>query len=112
MITISTHILDTTNGKPASGVSIALSVRRNNSWVEIGSGATNDDGRIPGLVSSDIRLDAGVYRLRFETKNYFEKNDTPSFFPYIEIIFDVQPDQRYHVPLLLNPYGYSTYRGS
>jgi 5-hydroxyisourate hydrolase len=112
MSQITTHILDTTQGKPASGITITLYVGQNDQWTEIARGKTNEDGRITDLLREDKLLQRGIYKLRFETKDYFDKKAIPTFYPYVEIIFDIQSTEHYHVPLLLNPFGYSTYRGS
>jgi 5-hydroxyisourate hydrolase len=112
MSQITTHILDTTKGKPAAGITITLYIGQNDEWTEITRGKTNHDGRITDLLKEEVLLQRGIYKLRFETKDYFDKTGTPTFYPYVEIIFDIQSYEHYHVPLLLNPFGYSTYRGS
>src|SRR5688572_12778446 len=112
MSQITTHVLDTTRGKPAAGISIVLYKYESDVWVEITRGITNEDGRIVNLVPGDVALMKGIYKLRFEIGTYFERSSVPSFYPYIEIIFNIQTQEHYHVPLLLNPFGYSTYRGS
>jgi len=112
MSQLTTHILDTTRGKPAKDVTIILYRGDNDQWEEIARGFTNNDGRIPDLLNKDIVLQKGIYKLRFETKDYFDKNGIATFYPYVEIIFDVTSQEHYHIPLLLNPFGYSTYRGS
>ena len=112
MSQITTHILDTTKGKPAQGITIVLYVGENDEWTEIGRGITNVDGRISDLLKTDYALPIGIYKMRFETKDYFDKNHVPTFYPFVEIIFDIQTNEHYHIPLLLNPFGYSTYRGS
>jgi 5-hydroxyisourate hydrolase len=112
MSQITTHILDISNGKPASGITITLYVGENDAWTEIARGKTNEDGRISDLLSKNQLLQRGIYKLRFETKDYFDKNQVRTFYPYVEIIFDIQATEHYHVPLLLSPFGYSTYRGS
>jgi 5-hydroxyisourate hydrolase len=112
MSQITTHILDTTLGKPAAGITITLYRGQNDEWTEVTRGQTNNDGRITDLLKTDETLQTGIYKLRFETKDYFDTTGTPTFYPYIEIIFDIQSAAHYHVPLLLNPFGYSTYRGS
>ncbi len=109
---ITTHILDTTKGKPAEGVTIILYQGGNDEWNEIARGITNSDGRIKDLLSNSAALQFGIYKMRFETKDYFDKTSTATFYPYVEIIFDIQTNEHYHIPLLLNPFGYSTYRGS
>jgi len=112
MSQITTHILDTTKGKPAPGVSIILYSHANNNWTEMIKGKTDENGRIKDLLPAEKILDKGIYKLRFETKDYFDKQGIQTFFPFIEIVFDIQSSEHYHVPLLLNPFGYATYRGS
>jgi 5-hydroxyisourate hydrolase len=105
-VSITTHVLDTARGVPAAGVPVAL--ERGPHWDEVGSGRTGDDGRLAELGSPES---AGVYRLRFDTAAYFD--GSPAFFPEVTIHFIVErPEDHFHVPLLLSPFGYSTYRGS
>lgn len=104
---ITTHILDTSIGKPAAGVEVTLE----RAGQTIGRGVTNDDGRITDLLAS--ALEAGDYRITFATGAYFARQGRACFYPRVEIHFSVAaPNEHYHVPLLLNPFGYSTYRGS
>ena len=112
MSQITTHVLDTTKGKPAVGITVVLYIGQNDEWTEITRGKTNEDGRISDLLPKETVLQIGIYKLRFETKDYFDKSAIPTFYPYVEIIFDIQSAEHYHVPLLLNPFGYSSYRGS
>ena len=112
MSQITSHVLDTTRGQPAPGITIVLYKNESNVWIEIKRGITNEDGRIIDLLPSDVLLMKGIYKLRFETGTYFERSAVPAFYPYIEIIFNIQTEEHYHVPLLLNPFAYSTYRGS
>ena len=112
MSQITTHILDTSKGKPASGVTVVLYSSDNDAWTETTRSKTDGDGRIKDLLPNDSSLQAGVYKLRFETKDYFDNDGIRTFYPFVEIVFDVQSTEHYHVPLLLNPFGYSTYRGS
>ncbi len=112
MSQITTHILDTTRGMPAEGVPIILFESAQNDWVEIARGNTNQDGRISDLLAKDASLKKGMYKLRFETGAYFLKSGMKIFYPIVEIIFNVEPGVPYHLPLLLNPFGYTTYRGS
>ena len=109
---ISTHILDTTKGRPAADVTIILYHGGNDEWTEIARGKTDKDGRIQDLTKKELPLQEGIYKMRFETKDYFDKDQIQTFYPYVEIIFEIESDQHYHIPLLLNPFGYSTYRGS
>ena len=112
MSQITTHILDTTKGKPAAGITIILYRGENDEWTELVRGVTDADGRIRDLLKPNEGLPHGIYKLRFETKDYFDKNSITTFYPYVEIIFDILTDEHYHIPLLLTPFGYSTYRGS
>ena len=112
MSQVTTHILDTTIGKPAPGITIVFYRGLNDEWTELTRGKTNSDGRVTNLLPANEVLQRGIYKLRFETKDYFDQKRIPTFYPYVEIIFDIQSADHYHVPLLLNPFGYSTYRGS
>jgi 5-hydroxyisourate hydrolase len=113
MSQITTHILDTSKGKPAQGVKAVLEKpAADGKWQTIGSGTTNADGRISDLLAPDLKLGAGIYRLVFETGAYFKNLGTACFYPSVCIVFETTDQTHYHVPLLLNPYGYSTYRGS
>lgn len=104
---ITTHILDTALGRPAAGVPLTLEYQDGASWRVLGQGTTDADGRNRALIEKSA-LRTGTYRLRFDTAAYVE-----GFYPYVEIVFVVADTaQHYHVPLLLSPYGYSTYRGS
>jgi 5-hydroxyisourate hydrolase len=106
---ISTHILDTSKGMPASGVPIKLSIRAGGHWKEIAAGVTNADGRF----SFECEKTAGVYQIIFEVESYLKKISKESFLLNIPVVFNIENTQRkYHVPLLLSPFGYSTYRGS
>ncbi len=108
---ITTHILDTSVGRPAQGVDVKLEQLDGQDWQPVGSGTTDDDGRISDLMSDD--LDAGTYRISFAIGAYFDRTGQDAFYPSASIVFEVDaPDEHYHVPLLLNPFGYSTYRGS
>ncbi len=117
MSQLTTHILDTTKGKPAAGVTIVLFQQDPSDpvtlgWRQIVIGTTNEDGRIPDLLEKEALLGPGIYKMRFETKDYFEKQGMQTFYPYVEISFIITDNEHYHVPLLVNPFGYSTYRGS
>jgi len=109
---ITTHVLDTSRGRPAAGVPVTLETEAAGGWRLIGKGTTNADGRISDLVSGES-IAAGVYRLIFDTATYFASQNTEGFYPQVTVTFNVEEStQHYHVPLLLNPFGYSTYRGS
>ena len=111
MSRITSHILDTSKGKPAAGVKVTL-FQWNADWQLVGTDITNKDGRITELPVVENSSANAVFKLKFETKEYFENSQTESFYPFIEITFTIQNEEHYHVPLLLNPFGYSTYRGS
>ncbi|TRW85366.1 hydroxyisourate hydrolase [Mycolicibacterium sp. 018/SC-01/001] len=105
-MSLSTHVLDATTGRPAAGV--AVSLHRDDS--EVAAGVTDDDGRIGSLAAE---LGAGTYRLRFDTAAYFASQGVSGFYPEVLITFEVtDAAAHHHVPLLLSPYAYSTYRGS
>jgi len=109
---ITTHVLDTTAGKPAAAMAVYLYLLEEGDWIEISRAVTNKDGRITGFELNNDELAPGIYKLGFETKAYFDNYSIASFYPLVEIIFDAPASEHYHVPLLLNPFGYSTYRGS
>jgi 5-hydroxyisourate hydrolase len=112
MSQITTHILDTALGRPAAGVTIALAQQTADGWHELARGITNADGRLKDLLPTDEPLPLGIYKLTFFTKEYADRTATATFYPFIEICFDLATTDHYHVPLLLNPFGYATYRGS
>jgi 5-hydroxyisourate hydrolase len=113
MSAITTHILDTSRGRPASGVVAVLEIRSGAEYRELGRGATDEDGRLRTLLPAGEPLARGIYRLVFHTGAYFAAQAVECFYPEVTITFEVRaPEQHYHVPLLLNPYGFSTYRGS
>lgn len=113
MTQITSHILDTSVGKPAAGVLITLLQQSGDNWLMLGSAATDDDGRVADFTGTDDALTAGIYKLTFYLSDYYAKQAQESFYPYVDVAFEISGDgQHYHVPLLLNPYGYSTYRGS
>jgi 5-hydroxyisourate hydrolase len=110
---ITTHVLDTATGRPASGVTVILELRQASDWATIGRGKTDADGRVTTLMGGRDVV-RGIYRLIFDTGAYHRDQaaGTP-FFPEVTITFNVgDASAHYHVPLLLSPYGYSTYRGS
>ena len=113
MSAITTHVLDTSRGRPAAGVPVTLEVEAAGGWILLGKGTTNADGRISDLMRDETAIEAGVYRLIFDTSTYFAGNSVPAFYPQVTVVFKIEnTDQHYHVPLLLSPFGYSTYRGS
>ena len=113
MSAITTHVLDTARGVPAAGVPVLLEMLEATTWRPIGRGATDGDGRLRSLMPDNEPLQVGVYRLTFNTVQYFEELGIDAFFPRVLIEFETVPGQsHYHVPLLLSPFGYTTYRGS
>ncbi len=112
MKSVSTHVLDISRGKPAAGVPVRLETREGDAWKETGGGKTDADGRFKDLVPEGT-LVAGTYRITFDTGAYFTTQGVEGFYPEAAIVFVVKDAAaHYHVPLLLSPYGYSTYRGS
>jgi 5-hydroxyisourate hydrolase len=112
MSPITTHILDLSKGCPARGVSVLLERERSDGWHELGRGVTDDDGRIKTLMPPGTALETGNYRLEFDTGEYFARAGVATFFRTVVIAFVVTANEHHHVPLLLSPFGYSTYRGS
>jgi 5-hydroxyisourate hydrolase len=113
MSAITTHILDTSRGRPAAGVAVVLELEGAQGWRVLGRGAADADGRVRDLLPADFKLAPGTYRLTFQTGDYFEAQHVESFYREVTISFIVRDTQaHYHVPLLLSPYGYTTYRGS
>jgi 5-hydroxyisourate hydrolase/2-oxo-4-hydroxy-4-carboxy-5-ureidoimidazoline decarboxylase len=109
---LTTHVLDTAIGKPGKDISIRLQIPVNGVWQTVAQGITNADGRITDLLPAQKNLTHGNYKLVFDTGNYFASQKIKGFYPEVEIQFIVFDDAHYHVPLLINPFGYSTYRGS
>ena len=115
MSAITTHVLDIARGKPAAGVGVTLEVKRGarRGWELLGAGETDADGRLRNLLPGGTALAAATYRLTFETAGYFKAHGVEGFYPEVSVVFNVSDAaQHYHVPLLLGPYGYTTYRGS
>jgi 5-hydroxyisourate hydrolase len=110
---ITTHILDLSAGKPATGVRVALSRVDNAERMVVGAGVTDSDGRLRDLVPKATVLNAGVFELTFETGTYFRARGVEPFHPRVVVVVEITyAAQHYHVPLLISPYGYTTYRGS
>lgn len=107
MSLITTHVLDTAGGRPASGIPVTLEFMSEGQWITIGSGTTAEDGRLRDLVPGGVTLRPGYYRISFATAAY------STFYPRVEVTFAIEnASEHYHIPLLLSPFGYSTYRGS
>ena len=114
MTPITTHVLDTARGRPAEGVPVVLELESpGREWKVLARGTTDADGRIRELLPPGTALLAGTYRLTFDTQAYFSLHSLEGFYPRVTVVFTVRDTaQHYHVPLLLSPFGYSTYRGS
>ena len=112
MSAITTHILDISQGRPAPGVNVVLEFQ-SDTWESLGTGVTDADGRLKTLLPTEFQLQPGKYRITFETAAYFAAQNIASFYPEVSVTFFIQDTaQHYHIPLLLSPFGYSTYRGS
>lgn len=111
---ISTHVLDVAQGKPAQDVAVRLERRESaGNWVVLSASRTDRDGRCVQLLPEDDGLRAGIYRLSFDAASYHHAQKTEGLYPVVEITFQVhEGESRFHIPLLLSPYGYTTYRGS
>ena len=109
---ITTHVLDVSLGRPAKGIVVRLARTDGTTWTELGHGETDADGRASGLLAPGMRA-VGTHRITFELEPYFARSGRKCFYPRVEIVFAVLNEtEHYHVPLLLSPFGYSTYRGS
>ena len=111
---ITTHVLDISKGHPAHGIPVVLEHQTStDAWAELGRGLTDVDGRVNNLLPDHMRLHQGVYRLTFETASYYLSIGVYSLYPFVPIVFEIQDGvTHHHIPLLLSPFGYSTYRGS
>jgi 5-hydroxyisourate hydrolase len=112
-MTLSTHVLDTSIGRPARGMRVRLELRKpGGSWTELGTFTTDADGRVPALIAPGREAGPGTYRLSFSVAAYYNALSIGTFYTDVSIEFVVREDTHHHVPLLVSPYGYSTYRGS
>lgn len=113
MSALTTHVLDTSLGRPAAGVAVTLERQESGRWLELGRGRTDADGRCRDLLPAGVALQKASYRLTFDSGAYFSGRGVPAFYPSVSVVFEVRDEaQHHHVPLLLSPFGYSTYRGS
>ncbi|PVX46842.1 5-hydroxyisourate hydrolase [Flavobacterium sp. 103] len=110
---LSSHILDVSKGTPAIGVTIKLEKYNQQSkiWNFIDEKTTDSNGRVSDFLNSE-KSNTGIYKLTYYTSDYFKKNNTDSFYPFIEVVFQIKDNNHYHVPITLSAYGYSTYRGN
>lgn len=109
---LSSHILDITSGKPAPDVKITLYKQKGEEWEKIEEKGTDDNGRVTDFLKIEDNLHSGIYKLRFHTDAYFEKQQQETFYPFIDVVFMLKEEPHYHVPITLSAFGYSTYRGS
>ena len=110
---ITTHVLDLKSGLPARAVAVRLEIRSADRWMSLGDRVTDDDGRVRDFIAPGAKLDAGLYRLTFRTGEYFRAQGTAAFHPEVAVTFEITDASRHHhVPLLISPFGYTTYRGS
>ncbi|TCB50170.1 hydroxyisourate hydrolase [Acinetobacter sp. ANC 4779] len=110
---LSVHVLNLENGLPSSNVQVTLEEQRNGKWVQISEGKTNQQGRITELFPENKPFKTAIYKVTFKTGDWFKQNNQKSFFPEVPVIFQADGSvKHYHIPLLLSPYGYSTYRGN
>jgi 5-hydroxyisourate hydrolase len=109
---ITTHVLDIARGGPAAGLTVVLDTRRGNDWIRVSSATTDDRGRIATLTEG-MSVAPGLYRLTFDTGAYERAHGVTPFFPEVQVTFSVRDErEHFHVPLVLSPFGYSTYKGS
>jgi len=109
---LTSHVLDTALGVPGKDLTIKLQQSKNGQWQTVSQGVTNADGRVADLLAPGRKLAHQDYKMIFDTGGYFKQNEIVGFYPEVEIQFTVMDNKHYHVPLLINPFGYSTYRGS
>lgn len=110
---LSSHILDINLGSPAPGVKITLAKQdKNNEWKTIDEKVTDANGRVKDFLEENGRDNRGIYKLTYHVGPYFESQKQDTFYPFIEVVFEIKDNNHYHVPITLSPYGYSTYRGN
>ncbi len=110
---LSVHVLNLQDGLPSSEVKVSLEEQKNGKWIQLSQATTNEQGRIPALYPEGKKLEKGMYKVTFKTGGWFKAHKQKSFFPEVPVIFEVDGSvEHYHIPLLLSPYGYSTYRGN
>jgi 5-hydroxyisourate hydrolase len=110
---LSVHVLNLDNGLPSANVKVVLEAQQNDKWTEINSATTDEEGRISELYPKDASLQKGVYKVTFKTGDWFRQKNERSFFPEVPVVFVIDGSlEHYHIPLLISPYGYSTYRGN
>lgn len=108
---LSSHILDVSTGLPAAGVPVKLERLNDKTWVPLDQKNTDENGRIKDFLEAG-KFEKGIFKLTFLIADYFKQKNTTSFYPFIEVVFEIKDDKHYHVPITLSPYGYATYRGN
>lgn len=110
---ISVHVLNLQDGLPSPHVKVTLEEQKNGEWTQLSQSETNKQGRVTALYPENMKLAKGTYKVTFKTGDWFKAHQQKSFFPEVPVIFEVDGSvEHYHIPLLLSPYGYSTYRGN
>lgn len=110
---LSVHVLNLQDGLPSPGVSVTLEKQDGEDWSKLNTGTTNEQGRITALYPEGKTLEKGTYRVTFKTGEWFKSHQAATFFPEVPVIFEADGSvPHYHIPLLLSPYGFSTYRGN
>ncbi|KAI8380916.1 hydroxyisourate hydrolase [Radiomyces spectabilis] len=110
---ITCHVLVASQGIPGKNIDVKIEKLDGQGFSTLSTAQTNDDGRCPNLLPGDYKAEKGIYRVTFETKPYFDRYNQECFYPYVQIVFELaNPEQHYHIPLLISPYSYTTYRGS
>ncbi|KAG2176595.1 hypothetical protein INT44_007259 [Umbelopsis vinacea] len=112
---VTCHVLIASTGIPGKNVAVKIEQldQATADFKVLSTSQTNDDGRCPTLLPANHQIEKGIYRVTFETKSYFESQGQACFYPYVQIVFELaNPEQHYHIPLLISPYSYTTYRGS
>ncbi|XP_029662729.1 5-hydroxyisourate hydrolase-like isoform X1 [Formica exsecta] len=112
-LSITTHVLDTSRGLPADGLAVCLFKFENGKWILLKESTTESNGRCADLLQNERENSTpGRFKIEFRVNDYFRRNATSSIYPLIDVVFDVQNHEHYHIPLLLSPFGFTTYRGS
>ena len=110
---LSVQVLNLENGLPSANVKVTLEAQQNDKWIALTSKSTNENGRIPDLYPEGKSLQKGVYKVTFQTGDWFKSKNQRSFFPEVPVVFVIDGTvDHYDIPLLISPYGYSTYKGS
>lgn len=110
---LSVHVLNLQDGLPSPGVNVTLEKQNGQDWSKLNTGITNEQGRVTALYPENKVLEKGTYRVTFKTGDWFKEHQSATFFPEVPVIFEADGSvPHYHIPLLLSPYGFSTYRGN